>query len=227
MEESADSPEEGQTGQQPARGLRFTDDLIATLPVGLWDGYTEVIESEQDAERAVKHLSKERVLGFDTETRPSHTRGITYLPSILQLAGAEKIFIFRLDECGGVPVIFPLLCNPRKAKVGVAVRDDVRHLQERAPFDAPGFIDVSDFTKRAGVINTGLRALAAIYLGLQMKKSKSVQCSHWELPFAVNSKNKKDAEFARKQIVYAANDAWFSRELFLKLEKDGIIPRFE
>ncbi len=227
MDESADSPEEGKIGQQPARGLRFTDDLIATLPVGQWDGYTEVIESEQDAERAVKHLSKERVLGFDTETRPSHTRGVTYLPSILQLAGAEKIFIFRLDDCGGVPVMFPLLCDPRKAKVGVAVRDDVRHLQERAPFDAPGFIDVSDFTKRAGVINTGLRALAAIYLGLQMKKSKSVQCSHWELPFAVNSKNKKDAEFARKQIVYAANDAWFSRELFLKLEKDGIIPRFE
>lgn len=227
MDESADSPEEGQTGQQPARGLRFTDDLIATLPVGQWDGYTEVIESEHDAERAVKHLSKERVLGFDTETRPSHTRGITYLPSILQLAGAEKIFIFRLDECGGVPVLFRLLCDPRKAKVGVAVRDDVRHLQERAPFDAPGFIDVSDFTKRAGVINTGLRALAAIYLGLQMKKSKSVQCSHWELPFAVNSKNKKDADFARKQIIYAANDAWFSRELFLKLERDGIIPRFE
>ena len=42
-----------------------------------------------------------------------------------------------------------------------AVRDDVRHLQDRAPFDAKGFIDVSDFTKRAGVINTGLRALAA------------------------------------------------------------------
>jgi len=227
VDESADSPEEGKTGQQPARGLRFTDDLIATLPVGQWDGPTEVIESERDAELAVKHLMKERVLGFDTETRPSHTRGVTYLPSILQLGGADRIFIFRLDDCGGVPLMFPLLCDARKAKVGVAVRDDVRHLQDRAPFDAQGFIDVSDFTKRAGVINTGLRALAAIYLGLQMKKSKSVQCSHWELPFALNSKNKKDVEFARKQIAYAANDAWFSRELFLKLEKDGIIPRFE
>ena len=227
MDEPADSPEAGKIGQHPARGLRFTDDLIATMPVGQWDGYIEVVESERDAELAVKHLAKERVLGFDTETRPSHTRGVTYLPSILQLAGAEKIFIFRLDDCGGVPVTFPLLCDPRKAKVGVAVRDDVRHLQERAPFDAPGFIDVSDFTKRAGVINTGLRALAAIYLGLQMKKSKSVQCSHWELPFAIHSKNKKDVEFARKQIAYAANDAWFSRELFLKLEVDGIIPRFQ
>jgi ribonuclease D len=30
-----------------------------------------------------------------------------------------------------------------------------------------------------------------------------------------------------RQIQYAANDAWFSRELFLKLEQDGLIPRFE
>jgi len=60
-----------------------------------------------------------------------------------------------------------------------------------------------------------------------VKNSESGQCSLWLLPFAVSSKNKKNAELARLQIVYAANDAWFSRELFLKLEKDGIIPRFE
>ena len=30
-----------------------------------------------------------------------------------------------------------------------------------------------------------------------------------------------------RQIQYAANDAWFSRELFLKLEQDGLIPKFE
>jgi ribonuclease D len=48
-----------------------------------------------------------------------------------------------------------------------------------------------------------------------MKKSKKIQTSHWE------------RELSKEQIKYAANDAWFSRELFLKLEKDGIIPNFE
>lgn len=217
MEESDDSPEEAENALPPAQrgGHRVEKEFIETLPVRQWDGPIELIENERDAERAIQFLYKERVLGFDTETRPSHTRGITYLPSVLQLAGEDRIFVFRLDVCGGVPLTFPLLCHPRKAKVGVAVRDDVRHLQTRAPFDAPGFIDIADFTKKAGVENTGLRALVAHYLGFQMKKSKKIQTSHWE------------RELSKEQIKYAANDAWFSRELFLKLEKDGIIPNFE
>lgn len=195
-------------------GLRIEKDFIETLPVGGWDGPVDLIESERDAEKAVASLLGERVLGFDTETKPSHTRGEYNLPSILQLAGESRIFIFRLDHCGGIPLAFPLLCNERQAKVGVAVRDDVRNLRARAPFDDRAFIDISDHTKRAGVENTGLRALAAHYLGLQMKKSKKVQTSNWARPLD------------ERQIHYAANDAWFSRELYLKLERDGLIPKF-
>ncbi len=196
-------------------GLRIEKDHIETLPVGSWDGPVDLIENERDAERAVTSLLNERVLGFDTETKPSHTRGEYNLPSILQLAGEKRIFIFRLDHCGGIPLAFPLLCNGRQAKVGVAVRDDVRNLRARAPFDDRAFIDISDHTKRAGIENTGLRALAAHYLGLQMKKSKKIQTSNWARPLD------------ERQIHYAANDAWFSRELYLKLEQDGLIPRFE
>lgn len=196
-------------------GLRIEKDHIETLPVGSWDGPVDLIETERDAERAVASLLGERVLGFDTETKPSYTRGEYNLPSILQLAGERRIFIFRLDHCGGIPLAFPLLCNERQAKVGVAVRDDVRNLRARAPFDDRAFIDISDHTKRAGVENTGLRALAAHYLGLQMKKSKKIQTSNWA------------RALDERQIHYAANDAWFSRELYLKLEKDGLIPRFE
>ena len=64
-------------------------------------------------------------------------------------------------------------------------------------------------------MNTGLQALAAHFLQLQMKKSKKGQTSNWAKPLD------------ERQIQYAANDAWFSRELFLKLEQDGLIPRFE
>ena len=214
--DSTESPEDTPISR-PAHsgGIRIAKEFIESLPIAHWEGPIELIESEKEAERAIHHLHKERVLGFDTETRPSHTRGVSYLPSVLQLAGEDRIFVFRLDVCGGIPLTFPLLCHPKKAKVGVAVRDDVRHLQERAPFDAPSFIDISDFTKKAGIENTGLRALVAHYLGLQMKKSKKIQTSRWE------------RELSKEQIKYAANDAWFSRELYLKLEKDGIIPSFE
>jgi ribonuclease D len=224
VEESENQPEpaepgaEAQANTQGGRGqggIRVEKDFIESLPVGEWTGPIELIESEKDAEKAIASLARDRVLGFDTETKPSHTRGEYNLPSILQLAGERHIFVFRLDHCGGIPLAFPVLCNERQAKVGVAVRDDVKNLRARAPFDDRAFIDIADHTKKTGLVNTGLQALAAHFLQLQMKKSKKVQTSNWAKPLD------------ERQIQYAANDAWFSRELFLKLEKDGLIPRFE
>ena len=224
MEESENQPEpaeqgaEAQANTQGGRGqggIRIEKDFIESLPVGEWTGPIELIESEKAAEKAIASLARDRVLGFDTETKPSHTRGEYNLPSILQLACEHHIFVFRLDHCGGIPLAFPVLCNERQAKVGVAVRDDVKNLRARAPFEDRAFIDIADHTKKTGLVNTGLQALAAHFLRLQMKKSKKVQTSNWAKPLD------------ERQIQYAANDAWFSRELFLKLEKDGLIPRFE
>jgi len=216
--EPAEPGAEAQASAQGGRGqggIRIEKEFIESLPVGEWTGPIELIESEKDAEKAIASLARDRVLGFDTETKPSHTRGEYNLPSILQLAGEHHIFVFRLDHCGGIPLAFPVLCNERQAKVGVAVRDDVKNLRARAPFDDRAFIDISDHTKKTGLVNTGLQALAAHFLRLQMKKSKKVQTSNWAKPLD------------ERQIHYAANDAWFSRELYLKLEKDGLIPRFE
>lgn len=224
VEESENNPEAAEAdaaalahtpNSRHGGGIRIEKEFIESLPVGQWAGPIELIESEKDAEKAIASLRKDRVLGFDTETKPSHTRGEYNLPSILQLAGQHHIFVFRLDHCGGIPLAFPVLCNERQAKVGVAVRDDVKNLRARAPFDDRAFIDIADHTKKTGLVNTGLQALAAHFLQLQMKKSKKVQTSNWAKPLD------------ERQIQYAANDAWFSRELFLKLEQDGLIPKFE
>ncbi|MDR1816993.1 MAG: 3'-5' exonuclease domain-containing protein 2 [Puniceicoccales bacterium] len=193
------------------RGLRIEKDAIAALPLGQYEGKIILVEDPEDTPAAVKALAKERVLGFDTESRPSFRAGTTYLPSLLQLAGSEAVYLFRLDACGGIPPLYPLLKDERILKVGVAVRDDVRGLQDRAPFRDAGFVEISDFTRRAGIENTGLRALAAHYLGLRI--SKSAQVTNWA--------NKR---LTQQQIVYAATDAWVSRELYLHLEKNGIAP---
>lgn len=224
MEESETQPEQvdqaaedlaGVPGGRGQGGIRIEKAFIESLPVGEWNGPIELIESEKAAVQAIASLARDRVLGFDTETKPSHQRGEYNFPSILQLAGEHHIFVFRLDQCGGIPLAFPVLCNHRQAKVGVAVRDDVKNLRARAPFDDRAFIDIADHTRKTGLVNTGLQALAAHFLGLQMKKSKKVQTSNWA------------RSLDQRQIQYAANDAWFSRELFLKLEQDGLIPRFE
>jgi len=189
--------------------LRIEKDAIATLPLGQYEGKVVLVSEAADVPAAVRALQKERVLGFDTESRPSFKRGVFYLPSLLQLAGEEAVYLFQLDACGGLPGILPLLTSPDILKTGVAVRDDVKGLQDRVPFAEAGFVEISDFTRRAGVENTGLRALAAHYLGVRI--SKGAQVTNWA-----------NRRLSSQQVIYAATDAWISRELYLRLEKDGL-----
>ena len=191
--------------------LRIEKDFISALPLMQYEGKIVLVEDEKTARKAVRALAREKVLGFDTETRPSFRKGAGYMVSLVQLCGKKCAYLFRLDFCGGVPVLFPILENPNILKVGVAVKDDVLHLKVRAPFDDAGFIDASKFTRAARIENTGLRALTAHFLGGRI--SKAAQVSNWAAK-----------ELSPQQIVYAATDAWISRELFLKLQKLGIAP---
>lgn len=192
--------------------LRIEKDFISALPLMQYEGKIVLVEDEKTAKKAVRELSREKILGFDTETRPCFHRGGGYMVSLLQLCGKKCAYLFRLDYCGGVPVLFPILENPNILKVGVAVKDDVVHLKVRAPFDDAGFVDASKYTRAARIENTGLRALTAHFLGGRI--SKNAQVSNWAA-----------AKLSPQQIVYAATDAWISRELFLKLQKVGIAPK--
>jgi ribonuclease D len=189
--------------------VRISKEAIAALPLGQFKGRVLLVETPEDARAAVDVLRRERVLGFDTETKPSFKRGMGNLPSLVQFAGERDVYLFRLDDCGGVPPLFPIFCNPDILKAGVAVRDDVRFLKDRAPFKDAGFVEISEFTRRDGVENTGLRALAAHYLGLRV--SKGAQVSNWA-----------GKHLTPQQITYAATDAWISRRLYILLEERGL-----
>lgn len=150
---------------------------------------------------AVRHLTEESLLGFDTESRPSFRKGQNFPVSLVQLAGARGVYLFQLERIGQLGALVPLLENPRIVKAGVALHDDVRRLREVLPFEGGGFAEVSDLSRDLGVENTGLRALAALFLGHRI--SKGAQLSNWAKP-----------RLSRKQIIYAATDAWVSRELY-------------
>ncbi|MDR1200246.1 MAG: 3'-5' exonuclease domain-containing protein 2, partial [Tannerellaceae bacterium] len=53
----------------------ITKEQIAVLPVEEYKGRVIIIETKKDAGRAVEYLSKCPKIGFDTETRPSFTKG--------------------------------------------------------------------------------------------------------------------------------------------------------
>jgi len=174
---------------------------INALPLSRWDGKIRLINKAEDVPAAVEVLKKTTVLGFDTETRPTFRKGENHLPALLQLATEDEVFLFQLLQIKSLDGLIDVLADPDIIKAGVAVRDDIKKLQEMQMFEAGGFCEVSEMTQAAGVINTGLRSLAALLLGIRI--SKSAQISNWA-----------KQELSQSQIHYAATDAWVSRRLY-------------
>ena len=55
--------------------IKISKEIIATLPIETFPGKIVVIDNERDADNAVLQLNNERIIGFDTETRPTFKKG--------------------------------------------------------------------------------------------------------------------------------------------------------
>jgi len=182
----------------------ITKEAINKLPIKRYDGLIRLINNDKDTEAAVETLSLESVLGFDTESRPTFHKGESYPPSLVQLAGSKEVYLFQIGQLESLKPLKRLLTNPDVLKVGVAIHDDIKKLQELTPFDPKGFIELSSLTQRCGIINTGLRNLAGIMLNFRV--SKGSQVTNWARQ-----------QLTKPQIIYAATDAWVSLQIYLRL----------
>ena len=190
----------------PEQYLRaFSKDDINQLPLRRYEGEVKLVRTEKQRVKAIREMQDEKVLGFDTETRPVFRKGKKPgPPSLIQLATAQCVFVIQINILPLCNDLCGLLTNKKVIKTGVAVRDDILGLQRLAKFKPSGFIDLSDISSNAGMQTHGLRNMAANLLGFRI--SKSAQCSNW-------AKEK----LTPQQINYAATDAWVSRELYLAL----------
>jgi ribonuclease D len=188
----------------PGFDRRMTKQEINSCPVRRWEGPTHLIRTEEEMNSAVDTLSREKLLGFDTETRPAFKKGQKYSPALLQLAGVNEVYLFQLKPSVLRPPLFSILSDPNILKVGVAVKFDLQELCGLAPFKPAGFVDLGTMSQKQGIKNHGLRGLAAVVLGLRI--TKSAQTSNW-----ANDK------LTQSQICYAATDAWVGREIYLLL----------
>jgi len=196
----------------PDQYLRpFTKDDINAMPLRRYEGPVAVVRTEKQRTQALREMEGETLLGFDTETRPVFKKGRRPgPPALIQLATAACVYVFQINllpMCNG---LCDLMEDNRVIKTGVAVRDDILGLQKMADFEPRRFIDLSEITTAASMQTHGLRNMAANLLGFRI--SKSAQCSNWA----------KD-NLTPQQVNYAATDAWVSRELYLALERLGLL----
>lgn len=183
---------------------RLGKEEINLLPLGRWQGVTRLVRTAEEVRAAVACLSRESLLGFDTETRPAFRKGQKFSPSLLQLATGTEVFLFQLHHTGLPETFLAILTNPAIVKVGVALSFDLLKLQELQPFQPEGFVDLAVIARRSGINNHGLRGLAAAVCGVRI--SKSARTTNWA-----------NNDLTAQQIQYAATDAWIGREIYQRL----------
>lgn len=188
-------------------GSISTEDLNK-LPRGYYEGDICLIDSDKKFQDAIEILKHEKVIGFDTETKPSFKKGKDNRNhvALLQLAGSNCVFLFRLNKIGFPEALTNLLSDKNIIKVGVAIREDIRILQKLTHFKPENFIELQDYVKKFQIENFSLKKLAALVLNIRI--SKSQRLSDWETD-----------ELAQAQMIYGATDAWACREIFFKLQE--------
>lgn len=169
-------------------------------------GKISVISSRgPELDHAIAYLSEQRMLGFDTETKPVF---VPHAPqnktALLQLSGDDEAFLFRLNKMGLPQEIADIMADRTITKIGAAVTDDIRGLCRHTEFIPGRFMDLQEFGTCYGIKEKAVRKLAAIIFG--KKVSKKEQCSNWEADPLTPS-----------QQLYAATDAWICLEMYKQL----------
>lgn len=71
-------------------------DELKELPKTIFPGRIHVIQSEAETKKAVAYLQSRTVIGIDSETRPSFTKGQSHKVALLQVSSEECCFCFVL-----------------------------------------------------------------------------------------------------------------------------------
>lgn len=167
-------------------------------------GKIHLICSDAELSASTYGLKSAKILGFDTETRPSFVKGQVYKVALLQLATEEDAYVIRLHSISNFEILKSVFENPEIIKTGVAIRDDIKTLQKAFKFEPKSFKELQTLAKEKGLTKFGLKGMAEELLNGTV--SKGPKMTNWE------AKTLTD-----KQIMYAATDAWIGLKLFEKL----------
>ncbi len=186
--------------------VKIDKTVIPQLPRYAFEGRIVVVQSEDEANRAVRALRAAPMIGMDTETRPAFKRGEMHKVALLQMATEDICFLFRLNQMGLPEALVELLSDKDVLKLGLSLHDDFTMLRRRNSQVKPaGYIDLQDYVKGMGIEDLSLQKLYANVFGRRI--SKSARLSNWEADVLTEA-----------QKVYAATDAVTCIQLYKELK---------
>ncbi|MEF8984682.1 MAG: 3'-5' exonuclease, partial [Bacteroidales bacterium] len=141
----------------------ITEEEIKQLPAKEFNGEIYLIDTLKKVDIALPLLKDKKILGFDTETRPSFKKGPNNDIALLQLATSDEAFLFRINYIGLPGALKRLFEDDSILKIGLALKDDLSGLKRFGDFTSASFVDLQDLAKDLSIQNNGLKKLAAIF----------------------------------------------------------------
>lgn len=184
--------------------IKISKEDVALLDKEFFEGRIIVIQSNEEAKKAIAYLSEFKVVGIDTESKPSFKKGRKSKIALLQISTNECCFLFRLNIMGFTPEIASFLENKNITKVGLSLKDDFMMLHGMSAFTPKGFIDIQSIIDNYGIGEKSLQKIYAILFG--KKISKSQRLSNWEADVLTDAQKR-----------YASTDAWATLKIYEKL----------
>ena len=140
-----------------------------------------------------------KIIGFDTETRPSfYSRGKPNKVALIQLSSSTRAYLFRINKLGKCPKeISDIMGSRNILKIGFSLAGDFRCLREIGIAKVENFVDIQVFAQKKGFQKgMGLLTVYGACFERRLDKAKSITCSDWEAPY-----------LRQRQMEYAALDA--------------------
>lgn len=193
---------------------KITKDEVNLMPVVIFEGKITLVDEMSKIEPAIDELRRYPVVGLDTETKPSFTRGTHHKVSLVQISTLDHCFLFRLNKTNFPPALADFLSDESVRKIGLSLRDDFSGLNKHHIFKPANFVDIQAIAQSYGIMELSLQKIYAILFG--KKISKSQRLSNWESP-----------ELTEQQQRYAATDAWASLQIYLQLMTEPKLSKTE
>lgn len=182
------------------------------MPVVAFDGKITIVDEPAKVTAAINELRESAVVGVDTETKPSFTRGQHNKVSLVQISSLGHCFLFRLNKMPFPQELADFLADENIKKIGLALKDDFNGLIRQKKFKPANFVDLQTIARNYGILELGLQKMFAIVF--ERKISKAQRLTNWE-----------NTELTNQQQIYAATDAWASLLLYMQLIREKKITK--
>lgn len=191
--------------------LSINKEQLAALPTVDFQGRIILIDTAAKAHMALRALAKEKLVGFDTETRPSFRKGRPHKVALMQIATERECFLFRLNKIGICAELKDFLENEAITKIGLSIHDDFNAISRSEEITPGGFIDLQSFVRQYRIADISLQKIYAIIFGERI--SKGQRLTNWEAETLTDL-----------QMAYAALDAYSCLQIFNFLNSGAFNP---